>query len=255
MMLRRFLGTMFTDYHRPLTYGPETSGGRNLQSICEKIIAYWLVHVQVYIDNTTFFPISEPLPRWQWKQKQLTTYYHHCMYRSEEILGFLILKHNLAISKTCSRKTIRRLGLRRNNNEAPVTDIISKIQHLLHNGFANAGNMTIWRLLNSHYSLRVTRLMVAIYTEGVILRRHRVLRRRTYISLEPNFMIHIDGYEKLKPYGFPIHWAMDGFSRTMMVKGCQIKQQSSRNFKTILTILSNKTLYLGSFEATPALKI
>jgi hypothetical protein len=65
------------------------------------------------------------------------------MYRSEEIRGFLILKQNLAISKTCSRKTIRRLGLRRNNNEAPVTDIISKLLHLLHNGFANAGYMTI----------------------------------------------------------------------------------------------------------------
>jgi hypothetical protein len=58
--------------------------------------------------------------------------------------------------------------------------------------------------------------MVAIDTEGVILRRHRVMRRRTYISKGPNFMIHIDGYDKLKPYGFPIHGAMDGFSRTIL---------------------------------------
>ncbi len=76
--------------------------------------------------------------------------------------------------------------------------------------------------------------MLAIDPEGVILRRHRVMRRRTYISQGPNFMIHIDGYDKLKPYGFPIHGAMDGFSRTIMVKGCQIKQQSSRNFKTLV---------------------
>ncbi|MEW8543576.1 MAG: hypothetical protein AB2693_08565, partial [Candidatus Thiodiazotropha sp.] len=29
-------------------------------------------------------------------------------------------------------------------------------------------------------------------------------------------MVHIDGYDKLLPYGFPIHGAIDGFSRKIL---------------------------------------
>ena len=42
--------------------------------------------------------------------------------------------------------------------------------------------------------------------------RARRLRRRQYVSVGPNFCWHADGYDKLKPYGFPIHGCVDGFS-------------------------------------------
>ena len=32
----------------------------------------------------------------------------------------------------------------------------------------------------------------------------------------PNFIWHIDGYERLKPYGFCIHGAIDGYSRRIL---------------------------------------
>ena len=32
----------------------------------------------------------------------------------------------------------------------------------------------------------------------------------------PNFIWHIDGYDKLKPYGFCIHGAVDGYSRRIL---------------------------------------
>ena len=32
----------------------------------------------------------------------------------------------------------------------------------------------------------------------------------------PNYCWHIDGYDKLKPYGFPIHACIDGFSRKVL---------------------------------------
>ena len=32
----------------------------------------------------------------------------------------------------------------------------------------------------------------------------------------PNYCWHLDGYDKLKPYGFPIHGCIDGFSRKML---------------------------------------
>ena len=42
------------------------------------------------------------------------------------------------------------------------------------------------------------------------------LRRRKYISSGPSAVWHADGYGKLKPYGFPIHGAIDGFSRRVL---------------------------------------
>ena len=41
--------------------------------------------------------------------------------------------------------------------------------------------------------------------------RHR-FTRRTCISIGPNHTQHIDGYDKLKLFGFAIHGAIDGYN-------------------------------------------
>ena len=46
--------------------------------------------------------------------------------------------------------------------------------------------------------------------EGVNIRKQRRLKRRLYRNPGPNYAIHVDGYDKLKPYGFAIHGAVDG---------------------------------------------
>jgi hypothetical protein len=45
---------------------------------------------------------------------------------------------------------------------------------------------------------------------GVETRKKHCLKRRCYRNPGPNFCIHIDGYDKIKPYGFAIHGAIDG---------------------------------------------
>ena len=45
------------------------------------------------------------------------------------------------------------------------------------------------------------------------------LARRTYISTGFNHTWHIDGYDKLKPFGFPIHDSIDGYSRKILRLG------------------------------------
>ena len=42
------------------------------------------------------------------------------------------------------------------------------------------------------------------------------LHRRTYQVPGPNFCWHTDGYDKLKPFGFPIHRCIDGWSRKII---------------------------------------
>lgn len=48
---------------------------------------------------------------------------------------------------------------------------------------------------------------------GVELRRKKRLRRRQYRNNGPNFLWHMDSYDKLKRYGIAINGCIDGFSR------------------------------------------
>ena len=52
--------------------------------------------------------------------------------------------------------------------------------------------------------------------EGTQLRKAHRLKRRSYHNRGPNDAWHMDGYDKLKPFGFPIHGAIDGFSRKIL---------------------------------------
>lgn len=51
---------------------------------------------------------------------------------------------------------------------------------------------------------------------GTRSRRSRRLHRRTYESSGPDHVWHIDGHDKLKPYGLCIHGCIDGFSRKVL---------------------------------------
>lgn len=62
----------------------------------------------------------------------------------------------------------------------------------------------------------VSKLLRELDPEGTEFRKSRRLKRREYSNPGPNFAWHIDGYDKLKPYGFPIHGAIDGFSRKIL---------------------------------------
>lgn len=47
-------------------------------------------------------------------------------------------------------------------------------------------------------------------------RQRRRLRRRQYFSQGPNFIWHVDSYDKLKPYGICINGCIDGYSRRII---------------------------------------
>lgn len=76
------------------------------------------------------------------------------------------------------------------------------------------------RLVND-YSLVVDResvreLLKIVDPEGVELRSRHRLKRRQYKTKGPNYLWHMDGYDKLKPFGFCIHGAIDGYSRRIL---------------------------------------
>lgn len=62
----------------------------------------------------------------------------------------------------------------------------------------------------------VRNLLKILDPEGVEARSKHRLMRRLYKTEGPNHLWHIDGYDKLKPFGFCIHGAIDGYSRRIM---------------------------------------
>lgn len=49
------------------------------------------------------------------------------------------------------------------------------------------------------------------------LRRGRRLHRRKYVSKGQNYIWHIDGHYKLKPFGFSVYGWIDWFSRNLIL--------------------------------------
>lgn len=79
----------------------------------------------------------------------------------------------------------------------------------------------MWKLLNSKHQLRasktkVMKLLQRLNPSGIERRSRCRLQRIIYVSNGPNFTWYIDGFDKLKPYGFAIHGAIDGFSRRIL---------------------------------------
>lgn len=50
----------------------------------------------------------------------------------------------------------------------------------------------------------------ALDPEGVAARKYHKMKRRMYQNNGPNYLIHIDGYDKIKRFGFAIHAAICG---------------------------------------------
>ena len=55
---------------------------------------------------------------------------------------------------------------------------------------------------------------------GVQERKAHPLKRRNLPEYWPSHFWHYDGYDKFKPYGFPIHGYMDGWSEKNHVAIC-----------------------------------
>ena len=89
------------------------------------------------------------------------------------------------------------------------------------------GYRAMWHTLRLDYGIQAPRrkvegILQQVEPEGTALRKGYALRRRWYTNPGPNFTWQVDDYDKLKPYGFPIHGAVDGFShRVMWLKICR----------------------------------
>ena len=62
----------------------------------------------------------------------------------------------------------------------------------------------------------VRTIMCFLYPDDMNSRRRKRLTRRTYFAKGPNYIWHVDGYDKIKPYGICISGCIDGYSRKVL---------------------------------------
>ncbi|XP_069131729.1 uncharacterized protein [Argopecten irradians] len=79
----------------------------------------------------------------------------------------------------------------------------------------------MWKRLVRDYGIAVKRndvmkIMKEINPHATDERRSHRLQRRVYRLKGPNYVWHVDGYDKLKPFGFCIHGCIDGYSRKVL---------------------------------------
>lgn len=138
-----------------------------------------------------------------------------------EILAFLVMYHGICLSMRQLKRILRERGLSRRKQQSSVSEIIDAIE----NELRGSGSLLGYRLMHQQiccsYGLVADRetvrvVLQALDPEGVARRSHNRLIRRKYNGNGPNFLWHIDGYDKLKPFGFCIHGAIDGYSRRIM---------------------------------------
>ena len=152
---------------------------------------------------------------------ELIQHYYTIGYTAIEIIVLLLSRHNVNLSLRQLRRIIRRLGIRRRDNQHSANDVLTALRSELRGSGQNLGYRAMWRRLKTRYNIQISQeivrqLLLELDPEGVAARLRHRLRRRQYVSKGPNYLVHVDGYDKLKPFGFAVHGAIDGFSRKIL---------------------------------------
>lgn len=134
-----------------------------------------------------------------------------------EILYSLAKNHNIVISSRTLKRKLADLKLFRKKHFSDILDVACAVEELLEEHSKLHG----YRLLHLELQRKgfvvarqtVRDLLAILDPEGVDLRKRKRLRRRVYANAGANFLWHIDGNDKLNPYGIAVHACIDGFSR------------------------------------------
>ena len=135
---------------------------------------------------------------------------------------FLRLYYNINISKRTLERKLSYYGFRRREfSNVKINELKNVIESEIQGPAPMRGYRGLWHSLKANYDIIVERDIVMnvlkeIDPEGSNMGKARRLRRRKYVSEGPNSCWYADGYDKLKPYGFPIHGCIDGYSRRIL---------------------------------------
>ncbi len=147
-------------------------------------------------------------------------YYFRSGFEYKEILSFLSKFHGSKMSMSTLKRRLKNLRLQRRKPNFDIQYFRRAVQALADGAGSSRGYRSIWHSLKRD-GISVPRdvvqqLLKEIDPEASESRKTGRLKRRTYRNEGPDQCWHCDGYDKLKPYGFPIHGCIDGFSRKVI---------------------------------------
>ena len=143
----------------------------------------------------------------------------------EIIIDLLATKHNILLSLSSLKRRLLDAGLSRRANYSTIAAVRAAISEELKGSGQLLGYRAMWQTLKQKYSLVVRRddvmhLMAEMDPMGIENRSKHRFVRRAYRSMGPNEVWHVDGYDKLKPFGIAISGCIDGYSRKIMWLKC-----------------------------------
>ena len=157
-------------------------------------------------------------------EKEVIEYYFNRGLTYREITLMLGKHHQIDMNERTLKRRLKDYGLRR--RDVVDDELVEHVRDLITLEISTgpnslSGYRTMWHVLRLRHKIHFPRrlvelLMREVDPRGVEQRKHRLLHRRMYVSPGANFCWHIDGYDKLKPFGFSIHGCIDGFSRRIL---------------------------------------
>ena len=126
------------------------------------------------------------------------------------------------MSLSALKRWLREKGMRKCSLEAILndkSDIFEAVRDELSGSGADIDYRRIHKPLKSKgYICRddVRQIVKQLDPDSVKLRKRKRLYRRRYVADGLNFVWHLDGHDKLKPFGFSIHGCIYGFSRYLI---------------------------------------
>ncbi|VDI15669.1 Hypothetical predicted protein [Mytilus galloprovincialis] len=135
----------------------------------------------------------------------------------EEIIGLLAQRHNVILSMRTLKRRLASYGLYRRKNFSDVLQVAMFIfEQLKLSSCLHGYRWMHSRCLQNGFIVqkKMVRILLGILDpSGVAVRVKRKLKRRHYRSKGPNYIWHLDSYDKLKPYGICVNGCIDEFSR------------------------------------------
>lgn len=153
-------------------------------------------------------------------EKEIITEYFLLGLKYSTIVQFLSKYYDIEISVRTLKRRLFTYGLKK-KGDVNLELLNSYIKNELKGPASFYGYRKMQKHLQAKYKISVSRdtimfLLKELDPEGTERRKSRKLIRRRYGSPGPDHCWHADGYDKLKPYGLPIHGAIDGFSRKII---------------------------------------
>ena len=153
-------------------------------------------------------------------ERSIIEYYFSRGYTHESIVKLLSKQHGIHIGERTLRYRLQSYGLRRRCPVYDLAEVRQRVAEQLDGPGSMGGYRSVWHTLRLD-GIQVPRQVVATVVReldplGCRMRKGKRLKRRKYYAPGPNVCWNIDGYDKLKPFGFPIHGCIDGWSRKIM---------------------------------------